>query len=139
MRTLDVFLQKNGKIRLDFTDESYGEVYIEVLNSSGQAVYSNRTNVIFDEVSCSTDKLPQGSYRIVIKANENFVDFEVNTYIVYTPDWKYPEVTTDSKKIKIVRGKTKKINYIVTHNKQIMRFIGHLKILLLQKLCPMEL
>lgn len=65
MRTLDVFLQRNGKIRLDFTDESYGEVYIEVLNSSGQAVYSNRTNVIFDEVSCSTDKLPQGSYRIV--------------------------------------------------------------------------
>lgn len=109
MRTLDVFLQRNGKIRLDFTDESYGEVYIEVLNSSGQAVYSNRTNVIFDEVSCSTDKLSQGSYRIVIKANENFVDFEVNAYIVYTPDWKYPEVTTDSKKIKIVRGKTKKI------------------------------
>ena len=109
MRTLDVFLQRKGKIRLDFTDESYGEVYIEVLNSSGQAVYSNRTNVIFDEVSCSTDKLPQGSYRIVIKANENFVDFEVNAYIVYTPDWKYPEVTTDSKKIKIVRGKIKKI------------------------------
>lgn len=70
MRTLDVFLQRNGKIRLDFTDESYGEVYTEVLNSNGQAVYSNRTNVIFDEVSCSTDKLPQGSYRIVIKANE---------------------------------------------------------------------
>ena len=37
---------KKWKNKIRFTDESYGEVYIEVLNSSGQAVYSNRTNVI---------------------------------------------------------------------------------------------
>lgn len=45
----------------------------------------------------------------------------------------YPESQVQASK------KLKNLNYIVTHNKKIMRFIGHLKILLLQKLCPMEL
>ena len=105
-------LNAYSRIKISFTDNSYGDYIIKIKDSNGKVVYSVSDRVAYDDQSKTTPILPKGTYAFSITAGDRYSslvdDFRYEYKISYmtVADVTLKKVKLSSTSVTLAKGKT---------------------------------
>lgn len=105
----NITLTRNGNLRLDFQELSYGFFTVELRNNNGDIVYSTECDFSFSNKSFVINNLSAGTYSLLLTREDDICDCDLYIYGVYIPDDTYPEFSLSSANLTLEKKQSKSL------------------------------